>query len=240
MQIQESNRGRKLLSRKLKNLGANMNNNFKNWSDTKDLRDLITNPLIKVGKHSYYSGYYENSNFEDGCVRYLWGDQKTKAAFNPTKEFGWDLDKLIIGNYVAIASGVIILMGGNHNHRTDWITIHPFENHFKDSFQNKGDTIIKSDAWLGMNSMIMPGVTIGQGAIVAARSVVTKDVAPYTIVGGNPARLIKKRFTDEQIEMLMELRWFDWTDKQITQCEDILMSSNIEQLYDFYQENILK
>lgn len=87
---------------------------FTNWSDTKQLKELITNPLIEVGEGSYYSGYYGNQNFEDGCVRYLWGDEKTKDLFNPIEDFGWKMDKLIIGNYVCIAGGATILMGGNH------------------------------------------------------------------------------------------------------------------------------
>ncbi|GEN90456.1 hypothetical protein LQF61_02695 [Tetragenococcus koreensis] len=88
------------------------NNNFNKWSDTKYLAEMVTNPMIEVGKYSYYSGYYGNDDFEDGCVRYLWGDKKTRYAFNPNEQFGWKLDKLIIGNYVCIASGVVILTRG--------------------------------------------------------------------------------------------------------------------------------
>ncbi|BAK20564.1 CatB-related O-acetyltransferase [Melissococcus plutonius] len=218
-----------------------MNNkqNFEKWSDILYLKDLVTNPLIEVGDFSYYSGYYSDQPFENGCVRYLWGDPLTKAAFNPTVEFGWQLDKLIIGNYVCIASGVTILMGGNHNHHPDWITVYPFTSHIKNSYEPKGNTVIKSDAWIGMNAMIMPGVTIGEGAIVAAGSMVVKDVAPYTIVGGNPAKVIKQRFTDDEIHMLLELRWFDWTEAQIDAAKDILMGGTIDDLYHYYKRNIL-
>ena len=101
-------------------------------------------------------------------------------------------------------------MGGNHNHHSEWITVYPFAEQIKQSYEPKGDTVIQSDAWIGMNAIIMPGVTIGEGAIVAAGSVVSKDVPPYTIVGGNPAKEIKKRFTDIEINMLMEMGWFDW------------------------------
>ncbi len=89
-----------------------------------------------------------------------------------------------------------------------------------------------------MNAMIMPGVKIGEGAIVAAGSVVVKDVPPYTIVGGNPAKEIKKRFTDKEIQKLKEMRWFDWEREKIEQASHIFSSSSINQLYDFYQREI--
>lgn len=217
-----------------------MNNNFEKWSDTIYLKDLVSNPMIEVGDFSYYSGYYSNQEFENGCVRYLWGDPLTRKAFNPVSDMGWHLDKLIIGNYVCIASGATILMGGNHNHHSDWITVYPFASHVEKSYEPKGNTVIKSDAWIGMNAMIMPGVTIGEGAIVAAGSMVVKDVPPYTIVGGNPAKSIKKRFTDVEIDRLLEIRWFDWTEEQIEKAKDILMSDSIDALYDYYKTYILK
>ncbi|MEK4484307.1 CatB-related O-acetyltransferase [Psychrobacillus sp. FSL H8-0484] len=211
---------------------------FNHWSEIKYLKDIVTNPMIEVGEYSYYSGYYDNHDFEDGCVRYLWGDEKSRKLFNPIEDHGWHLDKLIIGNYVCIASGVIILMGGNHNHHSEWITVYPFVEQIETSYEPKGDTIIENDAWIGMNAMIMPGVTIGEGAIVAAGSVVAKDVPPYTIVGGNPAKEIKKRFTATEIEKLKEMRWFDWEREEIERASHILSSSSINQLYDFYQREI--
>jgi chloramphenicol O-acetyltransferase type B len=211
---------------------------FNHWSEIKYLKDIVTNPMIEVGEYSYYSGYYDNQDFEDGCVRYLWGDEKSRKLFNPIEDYGWHLDKLIIGNYVCIASGVIILMGGNNNHHPEWITVYPFMEQIETSYEPKGDTIIENDAWIGMNAMIMPGVTIGEGAIVAAGSVVAKDVPPYTIVGGNPAKEIKKRFTDKEIEKLKEMRWFDWEREKIERASHILSSSSINQLYDFYKREI--
>lgn len=166
------------------------------------------------------------------------GDEKSRRLFNPIEEHGWHIDKLIIGNYVCIASGVIILMGGNHNHHPEWITVYPFVDQIETSYAPKGDTIIESDAWIGMNAMIMPGVTIGEGAIVAAGSVVAKDVPPYTIVGGNPAKEMKKRFTDGEIEKLKEMRWFDWEREKVERAGQILSSSSVNQLYDFYQKEI--
>jgi len=211
---------------------------FNHWSEIKYLQDIVTNPMIEVGEYSYYSGYYDNHDFEDGCVRYLWGDEKSRKLFNPAEDYGWHLDKLIIGNYVCIAGGVIILMGGNHNHRTEWITVYPFAEQIETSYEPKGDTILESDSWIGMNAMIMPGVKIGEGAIVAAGSVVTKDVPPYSIVGGNPAKEIKRRFTDKEIEMLKEMRWFDWERKDIERAAPILSSFSVNQLYDFYRREI--
>lgn len=211
---------------------------FEHWSEIKYLKDIVTNPMITVGDYSYYSGYYDHHDFEDGCVRYLWGDEKSRRLFNPIEDHGWHIDKLIIGNYVCIASGVIILMGGNHNHHPEWITVYPFVDQIETSYAPKGDTIIESDAWIGMNAMIMPGVTIGEGAIVAAGSVVAKDVPPYTIVGGNPAKEIKKRFTDGEIEKLKEMRWFDWEREKIERAGQILSSSSVNRLYDFYQKEI--
>jgi len=210
-------------------------NEFKHWSEIKYLKDIVTNPLIEVGDYSYYSGYYDNYSFEDGCVRYLWGDEKSRSLFNPIEEFGWQIDRLIIGNYVCIAGGVVILMGGNNK---EWITVYPFVDQISHSFEPKGDTIIESDAWIGMNAMIMPGVTIGEGAIVAAGSVVTKDVAPYTIVGGNPAKEVKKRFSEEEIAKLKEIRWFDWKRESIEAATHLLSSSSIDELYEYYLREI--
>ncbi|WP_370739025.1 CatB-related O-acetyltransferase [Paenibacillus aquistagni] len=215
-----------------------MKDRYHHWSDIKYLKDIVTNPMIEVGEYSYYSGYYDQHDFEDGCVRYLWGDDRSRKLFNPIEQYGWVLDKLIIGNYVCIASGVIILMGGNHNHHPEWITVYPFVEQINNSYERKGDTIIESDAWIGMNAMIMPGVNIGEGAIVAAGSVVVKDVPAYTIVGGNPAKEIKKRFTDEEIAKLKEMRWYDWERKQIERASHLLSSSSIHQLYDYYLREI--
>ena len=211
---------------------------YQNWSDIMYLDEIITNPLITVGKKSYYSGFYSSMKFENGCVRYLWGDEETKNLFNPSKDFGWELDRLIIGNYVCIASDVTILLGGNHNHRSDWISVYPFPQTIKNSFQRKGDTEIKSDAWIGMGATIMPGVVIGEGAIVAAESVVIKDIEPYSVVAGNPAKEIKKRFSEKEITKLMTLRWFDWPEEKIEEAIPYIMSSEIDLLFDYYITHI--
>lgn len=210
--------------------------NYTHWSEIKYLKDIVTNPLIEVGDYSYYSGYYGNHSFEDGCVRYHWGDEKSRNLFNPIESNNWTLDKLIIGRYVCIASGVIILMGGNHNHNPNWITVYPFEKYIADSYAPKGDTIIGNDVWIGMEAIIMPGVKIGDGAIIGARSVVTKNVESYSVVCGNPAKEIKKRFSDADIEKLKEIRWFDWDKDEVSNISHILSSSSIDELYDYYKD----
>lgn len=208
---------------------------FNHWSETIYLKDMVTNPLISVGEYSYYSGYYGHHDFENGCVRYLWGDEESRKLFNPIEQFGWQVDRLIIGNYVCIASGVVILMGGNHNHHPEWITVYPFLETIGQSYASKGDTIIESDAWIGMNAMIMPGVRIGEGAIVAAGSVVVKDVPAYSVVGGNPARLIKERFTLAEVERLKEIRWYDWPRAKVEGAIPLLASGDVQSLYQYHQ-----
>lgn len=213
-------------------------NRFNHWSEKKYIKDIITNPFIEVGDYSYYSGYYSNQKFEDGCVRYLWGDKVSQQLFNPIKDMGWQVDKLRIGSYVCIASDVIILMGGNHNHQSNSISVYPFEEELKQSYQAKGDTVIKSDVWLGMKALIMPGVTIGEGAIVAAGSVVTKDVPAYCVVGGNPARVIKKRFSEREIHLLLEMKWFDWPRDKVVDAIPIISRGSVDNLYDFYLKKV--
>lgn len=140
-----------------------------------------------------------------------------------------------IGNFCSIAFGVQIFVGGNH--RVDWISTFPFGHTSVETFpikllghpHTKGDVIIKNDVWLGANSTIMSGVTIGNGAVVAAHSVVTKDVPDYCIVAGNPARIIKKRFSDEQIKDLLEIAWWDLPDDKIFPLVPLLCSGKIDE-----------
>lgn len=216
-----------------------MNNAFNHWTQIKYLKDTIKNPLIEVGEYTYYSGYYANKDFEDICVRYIWGDQKSKEMYNPIEDYGWHLDKLKIGKYCCFASGIIFMMGGNHNHNPNWITVYPFKDKLLDSYKPKGDTIIGNDVWIGTEAIIMPGVKIGDGAIIASRSVVTKDVTPYTIVGGNPAKHIKERFCKEEMAILLEIKWWNWPKQHIENSIDILSSSDIKSLYQYYKSNIL-
>lgn len=171
------------------------------------LKNIITNPNIIVGDYTYYDDFEDVHNFEKN-VKY---------------HFDFTGDKLIIGKFCMIASGATFIMNGA-NHLTDAISTYPFaifqqgwENAMQGkSYPNKGDLIIGNDVWIGYNSTIMAGVKIGDGAIIATNATVTKDVAPYSIVGGNPAKEIKKRFSAEKIEKLLALKWWDWEMEKIT------------------------
>ena len=143
--------------------------------------------------------------------------------------------KLIIGNFCSIAGNVNIYLGGNH--RTDWVTTYPFGHINQHIFNNfngqghpatKGDVVIGNDVWIGQNVTIMSGVTIGDGAIIANNSHVVRNVEPYSVVGGNPAKLIKYRFTKEQIEKLLEIKWWDWDDDKINKLSPLLCNENID------------
>ena len=134
---------------------------------------------------------------------------------------------LKIGNFCSISDDVTILLGGEHEINT--ISSYPFtlKNH-----HTKGDVTIGNDVWIGQSTLILSGVTIGDGAIIGANSLVTKDVEPYAIVGGNPAKLIKYRFDDETIEKLLELKWWDWDIKKIMDNRQLLNSENFEKLFE--------
>ncbi|MFG0887845.1 type B chloramphenicol O-acetyltransferase [Vibrio sp. CJQ_6] len=208
-----------------------MSNYFDNPFSGKPLTEQVTNPNIHVGRHSYYSGYYHGHSFDD-CVRYL----------NPDRE---DVDRLIIGAFCAIGSGAVFMMAGNQGHRTDWVSTFPFfyvdDDTFTDAddgFVRAGDTVIGNDVWIGSEAMIMPGVTIGDGAVIASRAVVTKNVAPYEIVGSNPAKHIRFRFTPEQIETLLEMQWWHWPDAQLKGAMKLLTSGDIDGLYHYWQSKI--
>ena len=145
--------------------------------------------------------------------------------------------KLRIGRYCSIADDVNIMLGGNH--RLDFVTTYPFgamtgvwpEAAGRDDYAaTRGDVTIGNDAWLGSGCMIMSGVTIGDGAVIAARAVVTKDVPPYGIVGGNPAKLIRRRFNDATVERLLAARWWDLPRDRVAALIPLLQSADIEGL----------
>jgi len=190
------------------------NNYFNNEFSSQLLCETVTHPNISVGAFSYYSGYYHGYHFEH-CVRYL--DKKSK-----------EVDKLIIGKYCSIGSGAVFMMAGNQGHRSDWVSTFPFyyqANIFKESknpYQKAGDTVIGHDVWIGSEAMILAGVTIGTGAIIAARAVVTKDVEPYAIVAGNPAKLIKYRFSETNIKTLLKEKWWENSEKEVKEMMPML------------------
>ena len=171
------------------------------------LKNVIKNPNIIVGDYTYYDDFETVDNFEKN-VKYL---------------FDFIGDKLIIGKFCMIASDVTFIMNGA-NHLSSAISSYPFAIFGGDwsnamegkSYPSKGNTEVGNDVWIGYGATIMPGVKIGDGAIIATKSVVTSDVEPYTIVGGNPAKEIRKRFTEEKIQALLELSWWNWPLEKIT------------------------
>lgn len=174
-------------------------------------KDLLKDPKYIVGDYTYGMP-----------VLYDWNDGGT----------------LIIGKYTSIAENVSILLGGNHRH--DWASMYPFasigEGYWDGAKSvvgdrsSKGDVVIGNDVWIGINATIVSGVKIGDGAVIAAGSIVTKDVPPYAIVGGNPAKVIKKRFTDDEIEALLELAWWNWSDEKVDKYIHELCSPDIYKL----------
>lgn len=186
------------------------------------LKYVITAPNIFVGDYTYYDDPVDPTAFERSNVLFNW------------PEFG---DSLYIGKFCSIASGVQFIMG-SANHRISSISTYPF-NVFGGAWAEntpphlsqlpfKGDTVIGNDVWIGRDSVIMPGVKIGDGAIIAAYSVVVKDIEPYTVAGGNPARPIKKRFDEELIELLLKLQWWDFEPEKLFAFMPILCDNDLE------------
>ena len=197
----------------------------KHWSKFELLHEVVTNPNIHVkGQHSYYSDCWDNG-FEQSVVRYLHGDEVSRQW-----EPRWEIDELYIGDYVCIGAEVVILMGGNHTHRVDWFSLYPFMDVIDDAYIGKGDTHIEDGVWLGMRAMVMPGVTIGEGAVVAANSVVTKDVAPYSIVGGSPAKVVKYRFDESVIDELISFKIYEWPEEKFEALRKHLCNSDFSKL----------
>ncbi len=198
----------------------------KHWSRVEYLHLAVTNPNIHLrGTHSYYSDAW-TGGFEDSVVRYHYGDAYSREAWTPQ----WPIDQLYIGDYVCIGAEAVILMGGNHTHRTDWFSLYPFEEVILDAYQGKGDTVIADGAWIGMRAMLMPGVTIGEGAIVASGAIVTKDVAPYMIVAGNPATPVRSRFDERTVERLLGLKIYDWPEAKFAALQPVVCAADIEAL----------
>ncbi|MBB6214490.1 virginiamycin A acetyltransferase [Anaerosolibacter carboniphilus] len=188
------------------------------------IKNIIKNPNIIVGDYTYYDDPANPEKFEENVLYHY-------------DFFG---DRLVIGKFCAIAPRVKFIMN-RANHKMKAFTTYPFGlfgNGWEygipgiEDLPFKGDTVVGNDVWIGMESIIMPGIKIGDGAIIAAKSVVTKDVPPYTIVGGNPATIIKKRFCDDVIELLLKIRWWDWEVEKITENITLLCSEDADKLRD--------
>ncbi|WP_307734944.1 CatB-related O-acetyltransferase [Chitinophaga nivalis] len=183
------------------------------------LKNLVNRPNIEVGDYTYYNDIEAPANFFKNILYHY--------------EFLGD--KLLIGKFCAIASGVKFIMNGG-NHVMEEFSTYPFYA-FRQGWEKampkieqmmpKGDTIIKNDVWIGFDAIIMPGVTIGHGAIIAAGAVVTKDVADYSVVGGNPAKEIRKRFDEVTIKKLIRIAWWDWPVDKITRYLTLIVSADI-------------
>lgn len=194
---------------------------LKNYDRLCFLKNVVKNPHIMVGDYTYYDDFENVENFEKN-VKY---------------HFDFTGDQLIIGRFCMIASHVTFIMNGA-NHLTDAITAYPFAifgEGWKNAMEgkkypNKGDINIGNDVWIGYNTTIMAGVKIGDGAIIATNATVTKDVEPYAIVGGNPAQLIKKRFSANQIKKLLTIQWWNWDIEKITRNLHLLTDHRIEEL----------
>ena len=185
------------------------------------LKNIVKNPNIIVGDYTYYDDFEDVENFEKN-VKY---------------HFDFINDKLIIGKFCMIASDVTFIMNGA-NHLTDAFTTYPFAifaNGWESAmdgkyYPKKGDIIIENDVWIGYNATIMAGVTIGDGAIIATNSTVIKNVEPYTIVGGNPAIEIRKRFSNDTINRLLKIKWWNWSIEKITRNLQYLTDKDIDNI----------
>ena len=186
------------------------------------LKNVVTAPNIIVGDYTYYDDPHDPTGFE-----------KHNVLFN-YPEFG---DRLLIGKFCALASGVRFIMGPA-NHRISSVTTYPFHVFgglwqertppHMDQLPQKGDIVIGNDVWIGRESTIMPGVHIGDGAIVAAYSVVTRDIPAYGVAGGNPARLVKMRFDQELISLLLEFRWWGLPPEELAEVLPLLCNPDLE------------
>ncbi|MFF3605940.1 CatB-related O-acetyltransferase [Streptomyces sp. NPDC002463] len=185
------------------------------------LKPLVTSPLIEVGEFSYYDDPEDATAFETRNVLHHYGPER-----------------LVIGRFCALGTGVRFLMNGA-NHRMDGPSTFPFPTmggswaeHFDllTGLPNRGDTVVGNDVWFGHHVTVLPGVRIGHGAIVAAGSVVTKDVPDYGIVAGNPAGLVRTRYSDADIARLLALAWWDWPVEHITEHVRTLMSGSVDEL----------
>lgn len=189
------------------------------------LKNVITRPNIIVGDYTMYNDFVNTpEEFEQNNVLY---------------HYPINNDRLIIGKFCSIACGAKFLFN-SANHTMASLSTYPFPLFFEEwglekkdvskAWDNKGDIIVGSDVWIGYEAAILAGVTIGDGAIIGTYAVVTKDVPPYTIVGGIPAKPIRKRFSDETITELLKIKWWDWSEEKIANNIQAIQSGCIEQL----------
>jgi len=188
------------------------------------IQNTVLNPNIVIGDYTYYDDPEDSENFERNVLYH----------------FPFVGDRLIIGKFCALARGVKFIMNGA-NHKLDGFSTYPFQifgngwekvSALTEALPHKGDTVIGNDVWIGYEAVIMPGVTVRDGAIIAAKSVVVSDIPPYTIFGGNPARCIRQRFNDEVVRLLLDLAWWDWDMDKITRNLEKIVAADIQALVD--------
>jgi len=200
----------------------NIKSPIKNFPQVGFLKNYITSENIIVGDYTYYDDPKGPENFENNVLYH----------------FPFIGDKLIIGKFCAIATGVQFIMDGA-NHKMSGFSTYPFYI-FGDGWEKsapkpeemplKGNTEIGHDVWIGYQATIMPGIKIGSGAIIAAKTVVTSDVPAYSVVGGNPSKVIKYRFEKEVIKELLEIAWWDWDVSKITQHQQTIVNCDLQAL----------
>jgi virginiamycin A acetyltransferase len=187
------------------------------------IKNTVRNPNIEIGDYTYYDDPEDSENFERNVLYH----------------FNFIGDKLKLGKFCSIAKDVKFIMNGG-SHRTDTFSSYPFSifgGSWSEKLEgtrlgatSKGDTVIGNDVWLGREAVIMPGIHIGDGAIIAAESVVVSDVPPYSIYGGNPAKLIKKRFSEDIIKNLLEIQWWNWSYQKISDNLNSIFNTDIVKL----------
>ena len=196
------------------------------------IKNVFQAPNIFIGDYTYYDDETDPTGFE-----------RNNVLFN-YPEFG---DRLIIGKFCALASGTTFITGPA-NHRISSVTTYPFQvfgglwsertpPHMA-QLPFKGDTVVGNDVWIGRESVVMPGVHIGDGAIIAAYSVVTSDVPPYTVFGGNPARKIKDRFDPELTDLLLRWQWWDLEPEALVEVLPVLCDPDLEKVKQFIQAQL--
>lgn len=186
------------------------------------IKNTVSNPNISIGEFTYYDDPENSEDFERNVLYH----------------FPFIGDKLIIGKFCALARGTKFIMNGA-NHQISGISTYPFYIFNKGwekvtpkpgDLPYKGDTVIGNDVWIGYDTLIMPGVQIGNGAVVSSRSVVVSDVPAYSIVGGNPARTIRMRFEPEVIQRLESIAWWDWSIEKITDNLSLIVAADVDAL----------
>lgn len=186
------------------------------------IRNTVTSPNIVIGDYTYYDDPDDPEGFERNVLYH----------------FPFVGDRLVIGRFCAIARGVKFVMNGA-NHKMSGISTYPFQI-FGNGWEKvmpepgdlpfKGDTVVGNDVWIGYEALVMPGVKIGDGAIVSTRSVVVSDVPPYAIVGGNPAKVIRQRFDAGTVARLLALAWWDWPIEAVTRNLERIVSADVDAL----------